>query len=241
MMEEKLDALYKFLKANLSYNRKLQEKEYQKILCPHGRVNDKVVSLLYNIVNSQSQPKIDNLAKFFQKLSDNYDKLGSFSEFATILGCNREARYMDIYNKLKENSGWGPKTAALFTKVLYNIHCGSYASELKLWSDAPEINDTDRIYLPVDAVILFIFSRLGYEKPSFSSINKILNDRYDPSEMVNWDDLWFWGFINQKGSARDRKLEWNENKYWALEHSNKESKVIEEIKSKSTEFREILG
>ncbi|WP_435524452.1 hypothetical protein [Chryseobacterium indoltheticum] len=26
-----------------------------------------------------------------------------------------------------------------------------------------------------------------------------------------WDDLWFWGFINQKGSS-DRSFEWNEGK-----------------------------
>jgi len=64
-MKEKLHALYEFLLANGAYNKEFQEKEYKKILYQHEGTEDKVIALLYNIVNTQSQPKIDLIAEFW--------------------------------------------------------------------------------------------------------------------------------------------------------------------------------
>lgn len=56
-----------------------------------------------------------------------------------------------------------------------------------------------------------------------------------------WDDLWFWGFVTQKGSGPDRKLQWNPNKYWSLEHSNKNGNVIKAVERRAKNFLTILA
>ena len=59
--------------------------------------------------------------------------------------------------------------------------------------------------------------------------------------MEVWDDLWFWGFINQRGSGLTREFVWNESKYWALLETEKNNAVIEEVKLKSLQFLSILN
>ncbi|MDT4863456.1 hypothetical protein FQZ97_981650 [compost metagenome] len=80
---------------------------------------------------------------------------------------------------------------------------------------------------------------------TFDNVNKSLGDRYRGSDIEVWDDLWFWGFITQKGSGDNREFErekkWNENKYWALRETDKNQKVIEEIKERSEKFLKILA
>jgi hypothetical protein len=241
-MKEKLHALYEFLLANGVYNKEFQEKEYKKILYQHEGTEDKVIALLYNIVNTQSQPKIDLIAEFFRSdVWGNYGRLNSFNSFVGVLGGSGDVCYEDLFENLKNKNGWGDKTAALFTKVIYNVHCGRYIKDLEIWDDAPTTLENDRIYLPVDAVIIDIFRRLGLSSPSFKSINKELQRHFAASEMAIWDDLWFWGFINQKGSGEKRTNEWNQNKYWALENSNKKHSIIYEIEAKSERFRQLVS
>lgn len=95
--------------------------------------------------------------------------------------------------------------------------------------------------LPVDAVIAHIFSRISKNKAkSFSQINRLLNEQaYTGTKIEVWDDLWFWGFITQKGSTV-RKLGFNESKYWALSHVSKTEKQINEVKELCDKFVEII-
>src|SRR5690606_8375511 len=111
----------------------------------------------------------------------------------------------------------------------------NYPPELKIWDDAPtEIKDNDSFYLPVDAVIISIFNSLENKNWDFKNINKKLKE-YDGNDIEIWDDLWFWGFITQKGTGNVRKMEWNLNKYWTLRESDKNPFMIEKIKNKAEE------
>ena len=109
------------------------------------------------------------------------------------------------------------------------------------WSDGYEIASSDEFYLPVDVVIISIFEKLDPDKSwHFENINKILKENYKGRQIELWDDLWFWGFITQKGTGDNRKFEWNENKYWALEETDKNEATIAEIRNKANEFLDIL-
>lgn len=122
------------------------------------------------------------------------------------------------------------------------MHNGHYSDKLKIWADVPKtISKNDNFYLPVDAVIIAIFKKLDSSTNwDFDKINKTLKEKYNRHEIEAWDDLWFWGFITQNGSGDNRAFEWNENKYWALEESDKNPKTIKEIKEKAVEFLKIL-
>lgn len=110
------------------------------------------------------------------------------------------------------------------------------------WQDAPiTLATNDELYLPVDAVIYFIFEQLG--KPcshTFGGINKYIKTNLPTSDFEVWDVLWFWGFITQKGGGKTRILEFNEAKYWNLLHTPKDAKTITEIKLLAKEFIGLL-
>jgi hypothetical protein len=244
---EKLEKLFDFLKENRKYNKEVQTTFYKQIILPFNNKEDKITALLHHVVNTQSQPKIDKLFQFFSKIQENKSKLYSFNDFLKIFKFNEnsENNYSELFEKLRRESGWGDKTAALFCKSIYHLHCGEYDSTFKIWDDIPTIIDTnDKFYLPVDAVIIDIFSRLDLKLSiSFNGINKFLNNEYDNNEIEVWDDLWFWGFISQK-SIKDeklRKLEWNKAKYWALLQTNKDAKIIEEIRLKAISFIALIN
>ena len=110
-----------------------------------------------------------------------------------------------------------------------------------MWDDAPKsIEKDDRLFLPVDAVIIAIFKKLGYKNNDFEGINNKLNKYYIGDEIEVWDDLWFWGFITQKGTGENREHVWNDSKYWSLEHSDKNAEIIEDIKKQAAKFLKIL-
>lgn len=143
---------------------------------------------------------------------------------------------------MKKQYGWGNKTAALFTKTIYHLHNNDYPESLRIWDDVPNnLDNGDRLYLPVDAVILSIFNKIDDLKWNFNSINSLLEDNNNPYKIEVWDDLWFWGFITQEGRGIDRKFGWNLNKYYMLKESDKNMKVIKEIELKAKQFLEILG
>ena len=241
-MNNKLEVIYKFLKDNKSYNHELQQQEYYSTFSYHNGINDKVLSLLYNIANSQSQPKIDYLAEFFQFIHEDMESLGTFQGFIKRLTGKENGCYHDLFEGLRNRNGWGDKTSALFTKVIFNVHNGKFDKSLRIWGDAPNIiSASDKLFLPVDAVIIKIFKHLGCKKHSFSSINKEIRKYSNGESIVLWDDLWFWGFITQKGSGESRTIEWNPNKYWSLEHSDKSLNVINCIKQKSEHFIALLN
>lgn len=119
-----------------------------------------------------------------------------------------------LFQALTVQPGWGPKTAALFVKNVIKVHRGPAAFRFLHGSkDAELLSASDRIYLPVDAVIIRIFQCLGSASPTFASINRELND-YKAEQMLSWDDLWYWGFFTQKSNQNARSLEWNQDKFW---------------------------
>lgn len=243
-MENKINVIFDFLKKNRKYNHKLQEKYHLSTILPYKNKEEKILSLLYDIVNTQSQPKIDNISNFFQDINGNIDRLETFEKFVTYLnGDNCIINYKSLFDGLKKCSGWGNKTSALFVKNIFHFHNGKYSDELFIWDDAPnEISNDDSFYLPVDAVIISIFNEIDKSKNwNFNNINLEIKKKYSGNDIEVWDDLWFWGFITQKGSGIDRIFEWNENKYWILKETSKEKEEIKIIEEKSKIFLEIIN
>ncbi len=242
MNKNKLQPLYDFLKENREFNKKVQNNFYNSILSHHEDNSDKVIALLYHIANTQSQPKIDYLAAFYKSILNETNSTKSFAAFVKKVSGKDSILYIDLFEGLRKQKGWGNKTAALFVKSVYDAHNGNYDENYSFWSDAPkDIAKEDELKLPVDAVIMCIFKEIGLSKPYFLEINSILSVHYNGDEIEVWDDLWFWGFITQKGSGTNRSIEWNENKYWSLQNTDKNKLEIEKIKGKATKFINLLN
>jgi len=242
-METKLNDLYSFLIENRKYNFELQNNYYKRILKNHEDPTDKLIALLYETANTQSRPKIDKLKNFHKKIFENRSYINNFEDFVKFLGIGLKPNFDGLFFGLKKQDGWGDKTSALFVKVVYHIHNGEYDKDLKIWNTIPIFNDTnDHLYLPVDSVIINIFNKVKKQSWNFKTVNqKLLQmENRKKIDMEVWDDLWFWGFINQKGSS-DRIFEWNEGKYWMLRDSNKNQNIITEIEKKSAQFNSILN
>ena len=242
-MEEPLKNIFDFLTENRVYNKDFQTRYYSSIIKPHRDKSEKIVSLLYHTANTQSRPKIDNLAEFYKKIYRSNELLDSFAGFMSVINTNEQKtlNYSGLYNGLKNQKGWGEKTSALFTKVIFHLHNNDYPNELKIWSDAPtDLTNNDSFYLPVDAVIIAIFKQIENTNWNFKKINYEIRRYYRGEDIEVWDDLWFWGFISQIGTGDGRKMGWNLNKYWSLRESDKNPKIISEIQLKSEQFLSIL-
>jgi len=241
IMQEKLSSIYDFLIENRAYNKELQEKYYKSLVLSHNNIEDKITSLLYEIANTQSQPKIDNLSKFYRFIYEDQEALTSFQKFVERISNKASVLYYDLYHGLKNCDGRGPKTSALFVKTMFHLHNKNYDARLKLWRDAPvNISANDCLFLPVDSVIIAIFKKIENKSWTFTSINKEISKYYNGNEIEVWDDLWFWGFITQKVENKERILEWNPNKYWSMNESNKDPIVIKTIEEKSKIFLSLL-
>ena len=239
-MKEKLAQIFNFLNKNRVYNKELQERFYSSIILPYNNDIDRIESVIYHIANTQSQPRIDYLAKTYKYLYENRDKLNSFGGFVNTINPNSNIKpnYRQLFNGMRVQKGWGDKTSALLVKTIFHLHNGNYSNELRIWSDVPKkISDNDEFFLPVDSVIIAIFEKIDSSiNWNFTNINKELKKYYSGNDIEVWDDLWFWGFITQNGTGKNRLFEWNENKYWTLKESDKRKKKIEEIKIKAEEF-----
>ncbi|BBU30375.1 hypothetical protein BTHE68_41090 [Burkholderia sp. THE68] len=139
--------------------------------------------------------------------------------------------------------GWGPKTSALFVKCVIKLHrskCDD--SHFLEEADAAEIfGKDDRVFLPVDAVI----KRISQAIPaaglgtSFDSMNaRLCAAGFIAEDMLVWDDLWFWGFLTQNSSTKERVMAWNEPRFWG-QLSMPKSK-IDEIKRECETFLALL-
>jgi hypothetical protein len=243
-MERQLRNIFDFLISNRIYNHSLQNRFYKSVIIPFETPQDRVVSLLYHIANTQSQPKIDKLADFYKSVINDIECFESFANFVFKVNSNNNVKvcFESLFNGMQVQDGWGNKTAALFTKSIYHIHNEQYSEQLKIWNDVPKIiTAQDDFYLPVDTVIVAIFKKIDNSKNwNFDNINRILKTKYSMQQMEIWDDLWFWGFITQNGSGDMREFKWNENKYWAIKESDKNPKMIQEIKDKANTFLEIM-
>ncbi|WP_296685571.1 hypothetical protein [Flavobacterium sp.] len=243
-IDQKLELIFEFLKSNRKYNHKLQEKFYNSVVKSFDNNSDKIISLLYHIANTQSQPKIDSLSVFYKKIHANSNCLNSFKDFVEFIKTENKVsiNFKGLYLGMMNQSGWGKKTSALFSKIIFHLHNGDYSNNLKIWNDVPKtIEDTDDFFLPVDSVIISIFKKLDTDSVwNFDNINKLLKKNYNNSDIEVWDDLWFWGFITQNGSGDNRIFEWNENKYWNLKDTDKNEFAINEIKLKAKNFLKLL-
>ncbi len=242
-MNKKLDQLFAFLTDNRIYNKELQGRYYFSVVQPYDNIPDKIISLLYSVVNSQSQPRIDKIAEFFKSIQQQKECLKSFENYVKHVNTGGIPNYKNLFLGLRKEAGWGDKTSALFAKSIFHLHNGDYSEEIAIWNDAPTvISGDDDFYLPVDSVIIAIFKKLDPSRSwDFHSINKRIKKQYTSNEVEVWDDLWFWGFITQSGSGANRKHEWNLNKYWALKESDKEEDTIRDIHAKAQVFLQLLN
>ncbi len=242
-MKNTLNNIFNFLVENREFNHSFQEKSYHKIICPYTQTYQKVLSLIYHIVNTQKQPRIDKLAIFYKLIQNDINCTASMKDFIQKLGVKKNNSFESLYEGLKKQKGWGKKTAALFQKAIFQIHNGQYSNNLRIWDDVPQtINQGYNFQIPVDTVIIEIFKKIeNTTKWDFDSVNKKIQEFYCGTELEVWDDLWFWGVINQHGTGDNRSFGWNENKYWAIMESDKSSKIIETIKVKSKLFLNIIN
>jgi len=186
------------------------------------------------------------LAIFFKNIYKEKDNINSFYSFLKYINngkVDRNMPFKSLYEGLKSQKGWGEKTSALFVKNIYNYHynfqLNKERKELKIWDDVPEINEDDKLYLPVDSVIKVIFNTLSPINWTFNDINKSFQS-FSNEDIILFDDLWFWGFITQKIEDKHRKLEWNDDKYWMIKDSCKDDRTINEIKNKAKSFLELI-
>ena len=261
-MEAKLRKIFEFLEDNRCYNHELQTKCYIADISPYDSVSEKILSLLYRVVNTQSQINMDMLAISFQNFNENPNCFDSLDSFLTHLSNeniepNNYGKFDLLFLGMQDQPGWGAKTAALFVKSIYHLHNGDYGDddELKIWDDVPEtIEDGDIIRLPVDEVIFQIFRKISPKKHikgkngrqdkninwTFNNINEEIYDfvmcEGDIEDIEVWDDLWFWGFFTQAGGGTNREFGWNENKYWSQRDTSKDTDTINDIKNEAETF-----
>ena len=85
-MEDKIKKLYKFLKDNRQYNKQVQEGFIKSCIAIKDlSPEQKVLNLLYGVVNTQSQPKIDKIGPFFTKMYQKDSDLSSYKGFLKTL------------------------------------------------------------------------------------------------------------------------------------------------------------
>ena len=149
-------------------------------------------------------------------------------------------RWDALFTALKAQPGWGEKTAALFVKTVIQVHRGP--EKLHFWPDVEQqacVPASDKIFLPVDEVIKQIFKVLDFDKAiNFNNINKALQDRYSPEDLLIWDDLWYWGFFTQVVRNKKRYLEWNTDKFWCMPSAPKSQEP--EVTALGNQFIQIL-
>lgn len=251
----RLKHIFQFLNDNQNWNQQFQYFECRRSLayCASELNPDlaRLNELLRATAATQSQPRMGLLGPFWRSLhafeTGGVNSMEAFTAHleATMPLTNAKnvaaGSWERLYLALKEPSGWGAKTSALFVKNVICIHQGP--AEFHFWKDAFELSRNsmkdDRLYLPVDRVIEELFGALGMQRPNFEKINKLLHAEYNTDEMLVWDDLWYWGFftqivvkdkgsgnINTKNYTRDRKMQWNSDKFWCQIAAQKECEQV---------------
>lgn len=240
-----LRKLFPFLEENQHYNKQVRKLEYDKAMLGCTSSADKLKSLVVFVFSTQAFPKLDKLytfvsstknaptmEAFIQQLIENK----SFLKRTDV--CNAEAKpcrvdYNVMFKALISQDGWGEKTAALFCKIVYDIH--KNYPEHRFWADAPRtLTRFDELYLPVDEVIKHIFNDIDPYTWDFGGINREIKTAWEGDDILLWDDLWFWGFITQRGSNQKRKTELNAAKLITLQGINMDQ--YEEILERANEF-----
>ena len=81
----RLISLFHFLSANRQYNQNPQLKFYKATLLPYETKPEKILALLYNTANTQSQPDIDKLGTFFMALHQHKACVSTMCDFYQTL------------------------------------------------------------------------------------------------------------------------------------------------------------
>jgi len=228
------------LKRNRRFNKAFQATYWHNIISPNKSRKDKAYALLHNVIFTQAQPKLDKIKVYLEGVYRDPTALKSFKGFCKYHNLKSDASYLELFKQMQGKKGLGPKTTALFIKNIIQLHAHAGNEEIKFWRDVPPVLINDEVFLPVDAVIKDVFPRIDRHRNTFKSINKFLQAEDEWKNNLIWDDLWFWGFITQKGSKSPRKLVFNESKYWLQPHSKKDSKTISLIKKRGNEFIGLL-
>jgi hypothetical protein len=239
-----IQALFEFLDGHKAINLEIQRGYVAEALSPK-QVEQRALLLMQHVLNTQSQPKLDPIARFLQAAVAS-GALGSCRDFRKWL--EKRTGKSDMREALESWRGWGPKTSALFVRNLAIIE-STPALRKHFWTDV-DVLQRNELELPVDAVILEIFARLGplagKKLGGYRAINRYLRSElgYSAREMLVWDDLWFWGFITQRSSPQSqgggRTLGWNEGKYWSIPHAPKGRVEIKQVQQLSYEFLALL-
>ncbi len=240
-MEEKIKELYEFLEKNRQYNKQVQEGFIKSCIAIKDlSPEQKVLNLLYGVVNTQSQPKMNAIGEFFKNNYENKSKLATYNGFLEVINQNK-VKYTNLYELLRLCPGWGQKTAALFVKYIYIIHKDDSFKTFRIWTDF-RLNENE-LKLPVDAVITHIFKNNFVNKGcrlDFDGINEFISNLPKYNNPIIWDELWFWGFITQQNQKNIKtqkmeriNIELNVNKFLCLPYIEKD---IEKIKPFAIEF-----
>ncbi len=247
---QKVERLFEFLCENHHFNRVIQEDFLRQTLYSCETIEERARLLLYKIVNTQSQPKLDPIQDFFQRIANDKKSLSNFKEFSQFLSVNSQTK-SGLFKALEGQAGWGPKTSALLIRNLAMIERRQDLRS-RFWLDL-DVIESKEVYLPVDAVIKSIFQRfterdLDLRKSApcnFDGINVFLKEKlnYTNSDILIWDDLWFWGFITQssKSDKQNRTYGWNSAKYWSIFSAPKDNVSISEIRSLAREFLKLTA
>ena len=237
-LARKLEEIFKFLQRNRDFNEHVQHCAHRQDVLPWLDTGSKLRSLLYSKANTQSAPKLDLLAQVWEKLHihravfDKVQTVGELVEALWLIGSSDlavETRFANLpvfeemWLALRSVAGFGEKTAALFVKSIVEIHTLERNRELRFLQDFI-IDPHDTVNVPVDKVILHIFSEIGMKSPNFTKINAAIRKSglICKERPTLWDDLWFWGFITQKGDRQTaqqtpiRRTMMNAPKFWSI-------------------------
>jgi hypothetical protein len=256
--EIKVNDIYKFLEKNHGWNNSLQIFWNKRTLSHCTSSRGRLRALLHSVVQTQSKPNIEKLMHFWKAFEEykwargliSIIDLNNFLQLQLEKDGTLELKFDDVadaplsqlFQLLKLQSGWGPKTSALFVKNVIRVHRASEA-ELHFLNDSLDLvgkvalKREKRLYVPVDKVIIHIFqTHVQNNTKTFDSINHYLSTSFDCEQMLIWDDLWLWGFITQNSKSQ-RVTAWNPAKFWSLQfHTKKE----EEIKCLAEKFIRII-
>jgi hypothetical protein len=242
----KLNEIFKFLEANQQWNKGIQRRYDDYHLGCEKTSKGQVIRILHAVSETQAQPRLDRLCEFWKEIfsipEDDFLDIRKFVGKISGKELSDENVWGPLFSALKEKPGWGQKTSALFVKSCIRIASSGHVGDF--WRSCrvdEEYLKGANLYLPVDAVINRIFECLpGVEVRGFDCINDIIKNNYRGLDILLWDDLWFWGFVTQVGGA-ERRIEWNEAKYWCLWATPKDEGSVAEIRRAAHDFVNILN
>lgn len=238
-MNNKLSSLFSFLKENHAPNKSFQLVSIKAALIPFSDSKSKMKSLLMDIANTQSKPKLDLLEKlwiaFDEETVEPLNSAQSLVRFLASWNSNAKEALRgkthisdQVFCCLKKVPGFGEKTAALFVKNIMLAHLvheelGFSGEGLAFLNDSKELTNPEnmQLYLPVDAVIRHIFDRhLEYSthvtsnatKSNFNSINKCIS-----------------GFMEDNRIPQVEAIYWDDLWYWGFitQHGSGEKRKTE--------------